>query len=95
MKHTPEEVIGKLGQLQPDEIARLFRDEGVTGVLGQARRCPVASYVRRETGVRISIYDNWSQVSGDDFDLLGAATPPTVFEFIRRFDGLEYPDLRY
>ena len=91
MKHTPEEVIDKLGQLQPDEIARLFRDEGVTGVLGQARRCPVASYVRRETGVRISIYDNWSQKN--DGPELGTATPPTVFGFIKHFDGLEYPDL--
>jgi hypothetical protein len=53
--HTPAEVIAKLGELEPDEIARLLADEWIVGEVAAARECPVARYVHQQTGVLVFV----------------------------------------
>jgi hypothetical protein len=90
--HTPAEIIAKLGQLVPDEIARLFADENVVGELGKSRECPVARYVRRETGVTVSIdYESWRH--GSEFPSYRKLLPESVEGFIDMFDRGQYPHL--
>ncbi len=91
MRPTPAEVMAKLGQLQPDEIARLFRDLGVRGTQGRPRLCPVARYVQNETRRRVFVTRQVYSV--DRPTLTGTATPTSVAGFIALFDSGMYPDL--
>jgi hypothetical protein len=88
--HTPAEIIAKLGQLVPGEIARLFADENVVGELGKSRECPVARYVRRETGITVVIdYHSW-RIHGSLWQNL---LPENVGDFVETFDNDGYPHL--
>jgi hypothetical protein len=86
---TPAEVIAKLGELDPDEIARLFEDEGIVGEVADARECPVARYVRQQTGEHVRVYGTAQWVRGQRVFSL----PASIAEFVRRFDSERYPHL--
>jgi hypothetical protein len=85
---TPAEVIAKLGELDPDEIARLCADEGIVGAFGSAE-CPVARYVRQQTGEQVRVYGTAQWVRGQRVFSL----PASIAEFVRRFDSERYPHL--
>jgi hypothetical protein len=91
MDVTPAEVIAKLGELAPGEIARLFTDLGIRGWPARSMSCPVAVYVRQETGVRVYIFGpTWRTIGCLDVVEL---VPQSVREFVDLFDDLCYPGL--
>jgi hypothetical protein len=97
MTHAPDEIIAKLGELEPDEIAKLFRNLGIVGWTRQAGSCPVANYVQRETG-RSAVIDprRWHarKVNGRPLHQWdNGELPATVAQFVKRFDALGYPEL--
>lgn len=48
-----QEVADKLAAIgSPEQIAHFFETEGIKGYKGEADHCPVANYVRRETGLK-------------------------------------------
>lgn len=88
---TVTEVVRKLETLgSPDQIALFFKQEQVFGRPCVAFECPVANYVKRETGEMTSV-SGWSVTSGDvrvEFPWESA-----ISDFVARFDGFGYPDL--
>lgn len=88
--HTPAEVIAKLGELEPDGIARLLDDEEIVGEVADARECPVARYVHQQTGVLVFVGGSvWSSVS----EAGRGSLPENVRTFVRLFDSERYPHL--
>lgn len=87
--------LAKLGQLQPAEIARLFADLGIQGHRMVSTACPVAQYVRAETGTLISIRgSHWITGTISTAQLYRTGdTPETVGQFIGNFDAGIYPRL--
>jgi hypothetical protein len=85
---TPAEVIAKLGELTPDEIARLFADEDIVGEPGAADECPVARYVHRQTGEPVSVNCGAWGVDGHH-----GLLPESVKAFVTLFDSGRYPHL--
>jgi hypothetical protein len=85
----PQVIIDKLAGLgSADDVARFFRVEGVVGdhSLGS---CPVARYIGRESGQRITVtHTHWGAIS-----IEARLLPRPVADFVMRFDGLDYPDL--
>jgi hypothetical protein len=91
MDVTPVEVMAKLGELDADEIARLFTDLHVTGRVGGSTSCPVAAYVTQETGVRVHVLGKaWRTMGCLD---VNQPCPPSVKLFVQMFDNGCYPDL--
>lgn len=86
----PQVALDKLGALgNAADIALFLQEEGITGS-HKADACPVANYVRRETGVRISVCsDFWVRESKDFNETL----PSAVGVFIRHYDLLGFPAL--
>lgn len=90
MTHTPAEVIARLGELTPDEIARLFADEDVVGLVCTSDECPVARYIWKVTGEYIQVGPSvWQELEFAARQDL----PRNVDEFVKRFDSGQYPYL--
>lgn len=92
---SPEDVLFKLGQLEPDEIARLMKDSGVLALRGCSTACAVTQYVYNETKA-----ENISTGPRNLFmidRLLGETVsiplPKTVQKFVHNFDYGQYPEL--
>jgi hypothetical protein len=88
---SPKVAMEKLAGFEsPDAIAKFLVGEGIKGRQGLANVCPVAQYLRRETGqscmVRVSTY-------GPGGLGLNYRTPEVVGVFINEFDSSMYPDL--
>lgn len=91
---TPEDCIFKLGQLEPDEIARLMKDSGVVGYQTFPDSCVIANYIRQETGVEVIL-------TGSTYTVMESCVngnkeidhPDSVIDFIGRFDSGKYPEL--
>lgn len=92
---TPEDCIFKLGQLEPDEIARLMKDSGVKGEREVSTACAVTQYVYEETkasGIRTG-RALMTYHSGNDWKYF--SLPGTVQQFVSNFDDGHYPELDY
>ena len=94
-----QDHLAKLGELAPDEIARLFADLGITGWCQQSDACPVSNYVLAETGQHVRITSNrwvasayWTDWTADA--PVSGTTPATVSQFIVDFDAGLHPELR-
>lgn len=87
----PEVVLDKLGALGSYQaVAQFLHEEGVRGRQKSATACPVANYVRRETGLAISIHPEWF-FSYRDQDR--HPVPESVGDFIHCFDLGQFPSL--
>lgn len=88
---SPEEILFKLGELQPPEIARLMKDSGVKALRACAESCAVTQYVYNETGLP------WISTGTTDLHYGWKSTvvelPSTVQMFVRQFDEGVYPEL--
>ena len=87
--------LAKLGELAPDEIARLFRDEQITGQHCAPAHCPVANWLRRETGQSVNVLvHRWGFAGHSVFHGLPGVVPETVGQFVKAFDRTsQYDDL--
>lgn len=84
-----------LAHFSPDEIADLFRSEGIKGERTAACRCPVSNYLKRETGVRYATFFRARQYNETECRAFGPSVdlPESVRDFIVCFDDYKYTDL--
>ncbi|HEU4967263.1 MAG TPA: hypothetical protein VFT53_07400 [Candidatus Saccharimonadales bacterium] len=92
---TPEDCIFKLGQLEPDEIARLMKDSGVKAQREVSTACAVTQYVYKESRAEriLTGYTTLSYRTHNGFTNL--RLPETVKDFVAKFDDGCYPELDY
>jgi hypothetical protein len=91
---TVVEVIDKLAAVGSSvQIAMHLRQQQCVGAAGASLSCPVARYVRRETGESVQIggvvYLRPGVVGAEVVGFL----PDPIRDFIEDFDGGRYPDL--
>lgn len=97
--------VEKLDEMTANEIAALFRQEGVTGIPGQTSRCPIANFLKRKGQVMvISVGGGWvdwteTLTTGNTVDIrhgnfVSKHSRGGIREFVERFDFGEYPQLR-
>lgn len=80
----------------PDSIARLLEDVGVTGVPSSGETCVLAEYVRDVAwpeGIKLSVIGMALAVEVSDKVEFVYNLSPHLYEFVKRFDGYEYPAL--
>lgn len=100
---TVAEVVDKLAALgSGQQIAQFFEERGIVGSMGWSDTCPVANYIRRETGrwVQAGIFTVSSPgvfaVEEGAFTLDvkdQVALPEPIMDFIVDFDRGKYPRL--
>lgn len=89
-----EQVLHRLGQKTPEEIAEMLRRHGVTGIPGSFFECPIARLIRRETGFRVSVDRRVVDVYGVDLRrVAGLPLPKSVQDFVWQFDHGYFDDL--
>lgn len=87
MKTVPE-LLAELGNT-PEEIAKKLWSMRMFGYKCDSGRCPVANYLRKETGTdAVEVGGHLCWVDGVQYDL-----PEPVSEFVINFDGNSYPFL--
>jgi hypothetical protein len=85
------EVVNKLRALgSARQIADFLGGAGITGVKGVPGACPLAVYIEKQTGVRVSV--------GEDFMFIGnvmasANVYGPLHDFVREFDKGSFPEL--
>lgn len=72
-----------------DDIAEGFRQRGVRGFRNNACDCPVANYVKEQSGDTTFVVSPVSYSA----ERTNGYTPTRVGQFIGRFDARYYPDL--
>lgn len=94
---SPEDVIMKLGELQPDEIARLMKDSGILAVREAGYSCAVTAYLYKETNAQeiyTGVYElKYFPFSDDVSGMVEVPLPATVRTFVDQFDLGVYPEL--
>lgn len=90
-----DEVVGRLADKTPDEIADVMRRAGIRGRRCSAKRCPIANWVVLQIPQFGGVVVGTATVSVLDPSrhLISATLPNSVASFISRFDAREYPDL--
>jgi hypothetical protein len=77
----------------PDGIAAHLAERGIRGRRFSAQRCPIAAYVRAETG-GFNVTAGRTRISATSrLGVAQAGTPLPVRHFMRRFDQGYYPEL--
>jgi hypothetical protein len=80
-----------------DQVCRSLKERGIKGDMWCGSSCPIANYLRKETGVLVSV--NTRQVSIFDprnkshEHYLDQELPAAISAFIRNFDNRAYPEL--
>lgn len=84
-----------LTDLATKDVKETLLQEKCTGKPINPTQCPVARYVLKKSGVKISIGMMVGMISGSDSPsgYYACATPREVKEFIHKFDDGEFPEL--
>lgn len=75
-----------------DEVAGFLKAEGIKGMIGISSQCPVANWIRRETGYQVRVASTISVPWDGSTTVLEC--PYATFEFYNRFDNHRYPELQ-
>lgn len=98
--------VEKLDSMTADQIAALFREEGVKGIPGVSMRCPIANFLASKGRVvDISVSGAsvvWREVIPDETGRIGIkygrfiseSGNGGIREFVSRFDRGAYSELR-
>lgn len=102
-------LVDKINGMQCDEIVELFRKSGLQGETSNEFSCPIARWIKRESGVQVSVGQTWDRVDTGEirfaittgyWDLCGdwRIADAYVMEegpvsFIGAFDNGRYEDL--
>ena len=102
---TVKDILDRLNQLSPPQIADYLRDKGVRGVLMDPSSCPIARWVKENTidrpksvwaypvsGVRVDYVLSTDLDAILETDMIDE-TPQNVREFMYGFDQCRYPEL--
>lgn len=78
-----------------DLIAAYLEREGITGLQYRPAYCPVAQYVKRETGLNVTTDFSASEAWDDHYSqsLAIVLHPQAVSDFVLNFDTMKYPNL--
>ena len=90
-KLTPDSLIDKLGQMNPDDIAQYLKRRGFKGFRGNNRRCPLARAIADLDG-EVRVYPATAYVE-DNGRERPIDLPVSLQTFIENFDFGRYPDL--
>jgi hypothetical protein len=100
MNNDVPDVVAKLQALgSVRQIVDFFRAEGITGCAKASERCPVANYIRRETGCEDASVDHYSIAYDCDrastLDEIGWVSiyDTPVGNFVAGFDLGLFPEL--
>jgi len=86
-----KEALAKLDAVgEPDDIAQYLRSRGIHGHKTDPSSCPIAVYVKQETGVSVRVFP----VTGIRWDGGSTDTPWNVRRFVCKFDRNHYPFLK-
>jgi hypothetical protein len=98
------ELLGGLGDT-PERVAQSLLNKGIKGLRRKGTNCPIANYLK-EQGIEffgvnwdyvvIQRYGRWWAAGGYGWTETIAdivSNPAPVLDFIRAFDGGEYPEL--
>lgn len=95
------EWIEKLDAMSADEIAELFKAENVTGLAGWVDDCPIANFLKTKGDVAYvhvgGTMVHWAEMvpnaGGLEYRNNLTRAQSGIPDFVRRFDGGEYPEL--
>ena len=73
----------------PDDICTFLMRRGITGQRKSICKCPIAKYLREETGIVVSVSSE-SILADDIAETIKMTMPKNVGEFIVRFDRGEF-----
>ena len=73
-----------------DQIAELFRAEGIKGDRNVLESCPIAGYATKCSGIDVEVNEYGISFSGGKFNF---PATPAMKDFILRFDQGFYPEL--
>lgn len=85
------ELLEGLGD-NPNDIAGRLLDAGIQGQRDEAESCPIANWLRQETGGEPVVTQTYVELALDDGDL-EITTPPAMRAFIQHFDFRQFPEL--
>lgn len=86
----------KIAQFEsPDELAAYFLEEGICGMIQKSDRCPIAVWMKQQTGeeIHVSASGMWRQVSAESGLQDFIEHTPVLTSFVLKFDALNYPEL--
>lgn len=90
---TYDEAMEALPQ-EPNEIATYLLDKGCMGPRKHGRACPIANYLRKETGILIGRVGHNGVIRSSDIQCMDFICPPHVTKFIQNFDNGGYDFLQ-
>lgn len=101
---TPDDIAGHVAQLldqlaaggTADSVAQVLRAAGVKDARRRCSRCPVAVWLRQQTGLAVEIDGKEAYVfpAGGHAPVAVLRVPAAVVEFVGAIDALDaYPDL--
>jgi len=85
--------IDYLGSMKPEGVAKCLFDRYAFGLEDDPLFCPIATYVREESGHVISISRRYGVKILDHQDHNTLILPESVSEFIKQFDAGEFKEL--
>lgn len=97
MTEVIQEIIDRLEQNTPEAICELFMAEGIEGDTRDAYNCPLANYVKRETGYEYTgvthTYISGSQTMDVFPTQVQFVMGGNVARFVENFDRGWFPSL--
>lgn len=91
--HDVRAWVDKFGAMTADDIAAHLRDEGITGVRGNRFICGFARFLNKVTNRRVSVTLKVVYVLDGPAASTQFALPPSLREFVQRFDQGEWAHL--
>lgn len=90
-KPTVSSVVRSLNQLGMHGVHALLVEKGIRGRRRVTMSCPIANYVRAETGIDVMVGGYWlKEVALTD---IKHSLSDSVADFITAFDGGQFDDL--
>lgn len=83
-------ALRELNLFEPDEIAEKMRQMGIKGIAFNARCCPIANWLKVETGKEFAVMRTKYACFDDDYQMYTGDIPLSVSKFIKRFDAGRY-----
>lgn len=89
------ELVEDLDQLSVLKLRALFKKEGIKGKKQDLKTCPVATYIKKKTGVTVCVSTSsvWSPIGSDPYFTIPMQYRYNLKEFIHNFDLGKYPSL--
>lgn len=88
----PQVIIDKLNCLTPEDLYKLMKEEGITGIKQAAGYCVIANYLKKHEVVTDAQIFGVCPV-GIVVRNINYEVGPNLARFILRFDHGDYPDL--